>query len=164
MDVVNSLISSLGLDSTLFVMMGIFVGTYWVCYVLFLRRLSNFLIERDNRTQGRSESVDHLNEELQSLGAQIQSKKKDAQVEADRLFSDIKNKALEEQTRVVKTAREKAASELKSVRGEVEAEFTKEMQKVKEEVPSLAKEILARLMSTGTANSRNDSSALRKEL
>ena len=164
MDVVYSLISSLGINSTLFVMMGIFVGTYWVCYVLFLKRLSNFLIERDGRTQGRSESVDHLNEELQSLHAQIQSKRKTVQVEAEQLFTEIKTRALDEQTRLVKSAREKSQAEIKAAQDEVEAEFKTEMQKVKTEVPNLAKEILARLMTTGKKNSRNDDVSARKEL
>jgi len=164
MDMVNSLISSLGLNSTLFIMMGLFVGTYWVCYVLFLKRLSGFLIERDNRTQGRSESVDHLNEELQGLEVQILAKRKDVQVEADKLFTEIKNKALEEQTKVVKIAREKAAAELKIVRDEVEAEFNAEMKKVKAEVPSLAQEILARLMAAGKKSQKGDGSFARKEL
>lgn len=164
MDVVYSLISTLGLNSTLFAMTGIFVGTYWVCYVLFLKRLSNFLVERDNRTQGRSESVDHLNDELLGLDSEIQSKKRSVQLEADKLFAEIKNRALEEQTRVVKSAREKAQIELKSVRDEVEAEFNKEMKKVKVEVPTLAKEILARLMSAGKKNQRGDDAFVRKEL
>jgi len=164
MDMVSSLISSLGLNSTLFYMMAIFVGTYWVCYVLFLRRLSNFLVERDNRTQGRSESVDHLNEELHGLETQILGRRREVQLEADRLFSEIKAKALEEQARVVKSARDKAQAEIKGVREDVEAEFAKEMLKVKAEVPALAKEILARLMSTGKKNQRSDSASVRKEL
>lgn len=161
---INSLISSLGINSTLFIMMGLFVGTYWVCYVLFLKRLSSFLIERDNRTQGRSESVDHLNEELQGLESQIVAKRKDVQVEADKLFTEIKTKALEDQAKLVKNARDKAASELKAVRDEVEAEFNNEMKKVKAEVPSLAQEILARLMAAGKKSQKGDGSFARKEL
>jgi F-type H+-transporting ATPase subunit b len=164
MDMINSLISSLGINSTLFIMMGLFVGTYWVCYVLFLKRLSSFLIERDNRTQGRSESVDHLNEELQGLESQIVAKRKDVQVEADKLFTEIKTKALEDQAKLVKNARDKAASELKAVRDEVEAEFNNEMKKVKAEVPSLAQEILARLMAAGKKSQKGDGSFARKEL
>lgn len=164
MDVVYSLISSLGINSTLFAMMGIFVGTYWVCYVLFLKRLSNFLVERDGRTQGRSESVDDLNEELQVLHAEIQSKRKVVQLEAEQLFSDIKARALEEQAHLVKSARDRAHLEIKAAQDEVEAEFKTEMQKVKVEIPALAQEILARLMTTGKKNSRNDDVSVRKEL
>ncbi|MEO5668118.1 MAG: ATP synthase F0 subunit B [Bdellovibrionota bacterium] len=164
MDMVYSLIATLGVNSTLFIMMGIFVGTYWVCYVLFLRRLSKFLVERDSRTQGRSESVDHLNEELQALDMQIQARRKEVQVEADKLFTEIKTKALAEQAVVVKTARDKAQAELKGVREEVQTEFAREMQKIKIEVPLLAKEILARLMTAGKKSQRNGDSSVRKEL
>jgi F0F1-type ATP synthase membrane subunit b/b' len=76
MDMVSGLINSLQINSTLFVMMGIFVGTFGLSYVLFLRKLSLFLVERDRRTQGRSESVDHLNEELAELSVQLIDKKK----------------------------------------------------------------------------------------
>jgi|GEM_PF-1968272 len=164
MDMVTSLISNLKINSSIFIMMGVFVGTYWVCYVLFLRKLSSFLVERDNRTQGRADSVDHLNDELHALSDALRAKKKQVQIEADQLFSSIKQKASDEQASILKASRDKAQVELKASRAEIEKEYRDELAKVKLEVPVLAKEILSKLMVAGKKPVRGDSDPVRKEM
>lgn len=164
MDMVLSLISNLKINSTIFIMMGIFVGTYWICYVLFLRKLSVFLVERDNRTQGRSDSVDHLNEELQSLSEELRNKKKQAQIEADQIFASIKQKAADEQAAILKSARDKAQAELKQSREEIEKDYRSQLEKVRSEVPALAKEIISKLLMAGKKPVKGDSSSVRKEM
>ena len=144
--------------------MGIFVGTYWVCYVLFLRKLSVFLVERDNRTQGRADSVDHLNDELQQLSEELRAKKKQAQLEADQVFASIKQKASDEQASIMKSARDKAQAELKGSREDIEKDYRNQLEKVRSEVPSLAREILSKLMVAGKKPVRGDSNPLRKEM
>lgn len=145
-------------------MMGVFVGTYWICYVLFLRKLSSFLVERDSRTQGRSDNVDHLNAELVALSEEVKSKKKQVQLEADKVYSSIKIKAAEEQANIVKSARDKAQAELKLSRDEIENEYKNELNKIKSQVPVLAQEIVARLLVAGKKQSKSDVPSARKEL
>jgi F0F1-type ATP synthase membrane subunit b/b' len=164
MDMVLSLISNLKINSTIYIMMGIFVGTYWISYVLFLRRLSGFLVERDNRTQGRSDSVDHLNKELQLLSEDLHNKKKQAQIEAEQIFSSIKQKAADEQAAILKRARDEAQAELKHSREEIEKEYRLQFEKLRSEVPAIANEIISKLLMAGKRPVKNDLSSVRKEM
>lgn len=155
---VQQLINSLGINSTFFVMLGIFIGAYWLCYVLFLKKLTVFLVERDKRTEGRSDSVDHLNEELKNLSEELKAKKTEVSKDAEKLYTEIKNKALSEQSETVRTAKEKAAQEVATARAEVERELAAETEKIRKEVPGLAQAIIEQLLTKTKTNSETGTS------
>ncbi len=147
MDMLLQLIENLGINSTIFVIIGIFVVSYWVCYVVFLKKLTAFLVERDNRTQGRSENVDQFNEELKNLSIELADKKAHVNKDADALFAEIKNKALAEQADVMKAAKTRAASDVAEARASVEKNLKAETEKVRAQIPELAASIVERLMA-----------------
>lgn len=156
LDIVIPLLDGLGVDKTIFATMGIFVVAYWAAHFTFLKRLTDFLVERDERTQGRSDNVDEFNEELATLSEELTQKKNEVSKEADAIFNEIKDKALAQQSEAIKTAKEKASAEVAAARAAVEKEFEAEAEKVKAEVPALAAAIIDRLM---TAQKKTKSSA-----
>lgn len=158
MDQVLALLNSLKINSSIFVMLGIFIGAYWLCYLLFLKKLTGYLIERDKRTEGRSDSVDSMNEELHALSEELREKKTDVSKEAEKLYSEIKNTALSEQSETVKTAKEKAAQEIATARAEVERELSAETDKIRKEVPQLAQAVVEQLLTKSNSNSGSSTS------
>ncbi len=148
MEILSSMLSQLGINESIFVMLGLFIGTFAVFHVLVLGKLSATLIERDQRTAGREDAVHHLAKELESTRGEIHASLQKARIEANTEFVAIKNKALEQQRGVVQLAREKATDEMQKTRKVVADQFTQEIKKLEQEVPMISKAILERLLST----------------
>jgi F0F1-type ATP synthase membrane subunit b/b' len=161
MDMVQQLLTNFGINSTIFVLLGIFVGTYLVLRVVALGRLSETLIERAKRTEGREHLAAEQQQELGDLQLRLDAQLKAAQVEASELFSQLKNKAQAEQANILKGARDRASQEVKSARDDVERSFTQELSKAKDEVPAIAQQILTRLLTAPNKGKPNTSSSLK---
>lgn len=156
------MLGQLGINESIFVMLGLFVGTFIVFQILVLGKLSSTLIERDERTAGREDAVHHLAKELETTRTEIQSSLQKARVEANTQFVLMKNKAAEEQRTIVQAAREKASIELQKTRKDISEQFTQEMKKLEQDVPAISKAILDRLLEQASL-SRTKNSSLSSE-
>ncbi len=164
MDMLLQLIENLGINQTIFVIIGIFVLTYGVSYFVFLKKLTGFLVERDLRTQGRSENVDQFNDDLKTLSLELKDRKSGVSKDTEVLFAEIKNKALSQQADMIRSAKEKASIEIASARANVEKELAAETTKIRAQIPELAAEIVSRLMLGQKKTNSKTADSLRNTL
>jgi len=164
MAMVQSLLQNFGINHTIFLMFGIFVGTYAVLRFLALGKLSETIVERSKRTEGREHAAIESQHELVEIEGKLSAEMKTIQAEAGELFVSIKTKAQAEQAVLIKSARDRASSEVKAARDEVESAFRDELVKARKEVPEIAHQILARLLSAPVKNTATAASLMRSEL
>ena len=156
------MLGQLGINESIFVMFGLFIGTYVIFHVLVLGKLSATLIERDQRTAGREDEVHHLAKDLESTRTQIHSSLQQARVDANAEFLGIKNNAMDKQREIVQAARSSATLEMQQTRKVVADQFATEMKKLEQDVPAISKAILEKLLESHSP-SRVSSSTLSSE-
>jgi F0F1-type ATP synthase membrane subunit b/b' len=161
MDMVQQLLTNFGINSSIFVLLGLFLGTYAILRVVALGRLTETVLERAKRTEGREHEAAEQQLELGELNTQLDAQLKKAQAEASDLFSQLKNKAQAEQATILKNARDRASQEVKSARDDVERTFNQELEKAQNEVPAIAQQILTRLLTAPTKGKPSAPSSLK---
>jgi len=146
MDMVLNLIKQFQLNPTFFVMLGLFVGTYLLFSQLALHRVSNSLVERDNRIAGRSQEAEKIGIELAEISQTLKVETSLAHIEANKIFVEMRNKAQQEQREILNAARHRATTDIKEAAKNVEAKFKEEIKKIEAETLPLARQILDQLM------------------
>jgi F0F1-type ATP synthase membrane subunit b/b' len=157
MDILLNILAQLGVNSTIFIMIGLFIGTYVVVSRLAIRKVTATVVERSRRTEGRDHEVHDLRHELTTLNEQLESELKKVRTEAGETYADLKQKAVDDHRNILTDARQQATAQIKAAREDVEAKFATEMKKVREEVPNLARQILEQI--AGGAGSKKKLSA-----
>lgn len=157
MDQALSILSSLGVNQTFFLMFGVIIVFYVLMNLIALKPLSKILIERDHRIEGRHEAIREYSEEAQSLELNFSDKIKEAHREAASDYAKIKAEALQKQTVALSQARESAQSKIAQVRSEVSATVESEFAKVSAQIPGLASLVMDRILAERGANKSNKS-------
>lgn len=147
MQILQSMLSQLGINESIFVMLGLFVVTFIVMDLLALGKLSTTLIERDERTEGREEESHALRAEIEKAKTTLTAQMQDARKVAATEFLNMKARAADEQRTILGGARETASNEMRRVREDVSRQLSGEMKKLESEVPEISRAILDRLMS-----------------
>ncbi len=145
MDVLFSILKGFGVNDSFFIMLGMFLGTFLVVYMLAIRKLSFVVTERDSRTAGREEEVAHIKTEHEKATESVRAGIFQARSEANIRFAALQAKALESQRQIIMSARDQAASELKTVRTQVSQNVQGELTKINQEIPQLARKIVEQL-------------------
>ena len=148
MDVILQLPSQLGINESIFVMLAIFLGTYFIVSNLALKRLSTTLVEREHRIHGREERALELKVELGMIQGTLEVHMRKARLEASEVFVQLKNKAAVEQRSIMGAARDTATLELKNVRKNLADKTAVEMKKLEDEVPKIAQQIIDQLLNS----------------
>ncbi len=145
MDFVVNLLSGLGIDKTLPIMMGIFLGGYALARLLGFGVLSQTLVERDERTAGREHQAEVGRQKLTEISTELLTKLKGANAEVSQVFSGIRMEAITKQNEIIKIAREKAQNEVEKARLEISRSMDAELKKIKEQSLEMAALIVQQL-------------------
>ncbi len=148
----GQLAQQLGINSTIFIMFGLVVGTYAILYPLILRKLTDTIVERDARTHGRIAQVAELKVKVEELRFEYQQEIQKARTLAAQVFDVIRAKATEEYKKTVSAARERANDQIKKSRESTEAQLRQEFAKIKGQVPELAAAVVQKLVQTNSAS------------
>ena len=158
------MMNQLGINSTVFVMLGLFVATYVVVSQIALNPLAKGLTERSNRIDGREASIVKLKNELLKIQEDLAEQMKKARLEANSVFVELKNKATAEQRAILNAARETAAIEIKTARNNVAEKLKVEMKKLEDEIPSMAKQIVERILAAPAPQPKSGSAHVSTEI
>ena len=145
MDQARAILQQLGINQTIFIMIGVFLGTMLLVSLIALNYLSKVLVEREHRTLGRKGESDHIAAELTEIREKLDSQTKKAQIEAAHSFQEWRVQAGEKQRDVVFAARTKATDEVQSARQKIQTQVQGEIAKLQSEIPALAKAIVEKL-------------------
>ena len=143
-----TMIEQLGLDSTFFVMMGVFFIVFLINKFISLGPLSRTLVERDKRMAGREVQINKIQNEVKDIQEKLSAEMKIAQQEASKRFSELKASAVEKQRTLLQTARADAASQVGEARESLDSQKQKERQKLNTEVDTFAELIVERIAAS----------------
>lgn len=146
MSVITSMLQQLQINNSIFLMLGIFLLSFFLVSQISVKKLSAYLVERDHRLDGRDHEIADMKEEISVDRQKIETALREAQIEASRAFGALKMKAAEEQRKILTQAREKSAGEIKEVRENIAQQMSAEMQKVESQIPKLAKLALDQIL------------------
>jgi F0F1-type ATP synthase membrane subunit b/b' len=138
---------SLGVNQSVFTMLLLFAVTFYFVKFVGLRRLSDTVVERDHRIDGRRKEVSKLQQEYSDIQLRLENEMKKARAEAGAAFTNFRERAVVEQRSILNAARETAGREIKNVRQNVADKTKEELIKLEAEIPALAQMIVEQIMS-----------------
>lgn len=141
----------LGFNETFIPMFIIFVGFFAFCHFVALKPLTETLVEREHRIDGREEQAAKLKVELENARKELESHMSKARREASEAFVELKSRAAAEQRSIIQSARETASLEIKSSRARVMEQVTTERQKLDREIPKISELLIERILSSGSS-------------
>jgi F0F1-type ATP synthase membrane subunit b/b' len=145
MGFILNLLTGLGVDKTLPIMMGIFLGGYVLARFLGFGSLPKNLVERDERTAGREHKTEVGRQKLADVTLELQNKLRTANAEVSQVFTNIRTEAIAKQNEIIKIAREKAQTEVEKARLEIARNMDAELKKIKEQSMEMAVLIVQQL-------------------
>ncbi len=153
MDFVLSLLTGLGVDHTLFIMMGIFLGGFLIARFSGLKTLADNLVERDERTAGRENQIEIDRKNFAEIQSDLDQRLRSANSEVSQVFSTIRAEAIAKQNDIIKSAREEAQRDIEKARANVTKVLQAELVKIKDQAAEMARLIVQQLTATKTMKS-----------
>jgi F-type H+-transporting ATPase subunit b len=147
MDTVTSIISSLGIDTTLFIQLGIFAVVFAFLKTVVFTPYFKAYEERQKKTQGNQQLADQLWAQTRELEAQYQRKARSLNTDVKAIFDKARLEATVEQEKIYSEARDKAKSTVDKAREVVQGELNRAREDLIKEAPELARGIKERLLS-----------------
>lgn len=155
------ILEQLGINTGFFWMLGLYLGSFIIIYFLGLKDVCDAVVERSNRIVGRAEKVVQLKLHLQKIQDELAQHVKQARIDANEVFLNLRTKASKEQKKILTEAREKSAGEIKEARATIQTQAGAELKKLENEIPQFARLILDQIMTGGAAASKSKPSELR---
>lgn len=147
---VLGILTSLGINSSVWPMMGLFVIALIVLSQLIFKPYLAAYTQRELRTSGGEAEADQLNAETVRLQGEYDAKAKELNREMRSIFDEIKLNAVQENDARLAKAHAEFEGLVKKSKALVDSEFTKAQESLSREVPELSKVIVDRLMGKST--------------
>jgi F0F1-type ATP synthase membrane subunit b/b' len=146
-----SVLNLLQINNSVFVMLLIFVATYWVLRLLALGKLASTLKERDHRLEGRVDTAEKFYAEINELKTKVQTEMAKTQSTATQTFNDLKTKAQEKHRTILQAAKDNSQKVIGESRTTVAGQIQTEFKKIETEIPSLAKLMVEQILKSPKA-------------
>lgn len=134
MDAALALVQSLGINSTVWIQLALFLTTFVVLNFLVFRPYFTAHFERHKRTAGAKEDTSHILASNETLKNEYERKARDVNDKSRLAFEKAKNEALQEQANILGQARESATNQVKMSRERLEKELTAARSQLQQEV------------------------------
>lgn len=147
MDTVLGIFTSLGVNSTIWIQLVIFVFAYAVILNLVVKPYYNAYLERQKRTQGNQNLAETLTTQARDLEAAYQAKARELNLQIKDIYDRARSEASKEQDKINTEAREKAKAYLDSARAELKDESNRAREALIKEAPLVGQAITDRLLA-----------------
>ena len=131
METINKILESLNVDETIFYQMGIFIVLFIILKFVFFERLQGVIELREDKTTKRKEAADKKFAEAEELSLRYQEKMKKANIEGREIYNRHKKQIVDEEK-----------VRLKKAEDEINVEFEKEVENLRDEMSHREKELL----------------------
>jgi F-type H+-transporting ATPase subunit b len=139
------ILTSLGINSTLWIQLGCFLISYVSFSQLVLKPYMAALSEREKRTVGNEEIAVRLVEEAADLHAEYEQKARNISAEIKGFYDEHRNNALKESDRILADAREEAGKILSQSRGQIALQIEAARRTLSAEIPAISGAIASKL-------------------
>jgi len=146
MEVLTSLIHSLGLNSTLWTQLVIFLVTYFILNSLVFKPYFNAYEERERRTLGGKEDAQHLVSQTQALQSQYEERARAINEKIRQAYDLARTQASKEQSDILQSSKEDALAKTKVSRERVQSEMNEARASLSKEVDDVSNIISQKLL------------------
>lgn len=147
MDSVVNIINALGINSTLWVQLGVFVFSYLVLSRLVFSPYYRAFHERQSRTVGDQYEAEKISKQALALEEQYKNKIRDLNNEVKSIYDAAKLQAAREQDQIQNEAKEKAKATIDRAREKIQGEVNKAREDLIKQTPQLSQAITSVLIS-----------------
>jgi F0F1-type ATP synthase membrane subunit b/b' len=147
MDTVLGIFNSLGVNSTIWIQLGIFLVAYALVYLLIAKPYYAAFLERQGKTQGNQDLADTLTAQSRELEAAFQRKARSLNLDIKDVYDKARSEATREQDKITTMAREKAKAYIDQARSELTIESNRAREALIKEAPLVGQAIADRLLA-----------------
>lgn len=139
MDMLISIISSLGIDSTLFIQLGIYLATFVVLYVLVFKPYFEASEERRKQTSGSLEFAEKAEEMIKKTEERYQTRARQINDEISLVFKEQRALAVKESERI----NSEASISSKEIMSQAQQKLSDQLEQAQSNFELMSKEISA---------------------
>lgn len=139
------ILSSLGVNDTLWIQLACFLVSYAALSQLVLKPYLAAMHEREKRTVGNEESAVRLLEEANGLAAQYENRARAINTEMKAAYDTTRQKATKQAESVMAEARNEATQLLDAARGKISTEIQSARQTLASDIPAIGAAIATKL-------------------
>lgn len=143
---VAALLTTLGVNQTIYYQFTFFVITYMCLHFLLFKPYFHAYHERLNRTEGSQEASERLLVEAEDLKVQYESKAREINANFKAVYDETRTQALHEYDEITNRARQQAREMLADNKLKIETEFKTAKSKIKSEVDGISDGIVSKLL------------------
>lgn len=143
--------TSLGLNSTLFVQMGVFLVVFIVLKKVLFEPYFAAFHERKERTEGVTEAAERYVHEAKALEEKYSQKAQAINAQFRAIYDKTRTDALREYDRVVQQARAKSKDWMEEARGKMKKEVSDANEQMTRDIPTISQLIIAKMLGKESA-------------
>ena len=145
MEIVQSLISALGVNETIWVQLGCFLVSYIALTQLVFKPYLKAYHERENRTVGGEETAVRIIEEAQELTGSYEKKAREINSDIKHAYELKRTEAMKTYEAMLAEARVNSSALIETAREKVKTEVEAARKKLVAEIPAVSSAIASRL-------------------
>jgi F-type H+-transporting ATPase subunit b len=139
MDMVLSIISSLGIDSTLFIQLAIYLVTFVALYMLVFKPYFDASEERRKQTSGSLEFAEKAEEMIKKTEEKYQTRARQINDEIALLFKEQRSLAVKEADKLL----EESSTKSKDIMSQAQQKLSDQMEQAQTQIEAMSKDISA---------------------
>lgn len=137
MEMISSLLTSLGINDTLFIQLGLYLVSFIVLYVLVFKAYFNASEERRKLTSGNMESAGKAEESIKKTQEKYQTRARQINDEISLLFKEQRTAGLAESDEIMS----KAVQSSKEIMSQAQQKLSDQLEQVQAQINTMAKDV-----------------------
>lgn len=147
MESILGIFSSLGVNSTIWIQLGLFLTIYFVFNALVVKPYFNAYLIRQEKTVGSQEHANALTDQARELESAFQRKARELNQDIKEIYDQARAEALVEQNKIQNESRSAAKNKIESAREKLKDEYNRAREELLKEAAGVGQTIKERLFS-----------------
>ena len=145
MDIVTGILTQLGVNSTFFIQLGIFMVVFVFTWKVAFSPYYRAFEAREARTTGSEEAANDLLKQTEALEKEYQEKARALNLEIKRVYDAQRKIAVKEQERLLAEARDEAKNYITDAREKIQSEYNRAREELFAQTDSIGQTMAAQL-------------------
>ena len=135
------LLTNLGVNSTFWAQLGIFLFTYFIVTELLFKPYLKSYLRRLELTEGNEEQAEKLNTQVSDLTVKFENISKDINTKIKHFYDLANNEAREHQAKTLEVAMMEAETTIQKNRQVIATEMEQARKELKQAIPEISKDV-----------------------
>ncbi len=147
MSTITGILQSLGINSTLFIQLGVFLIVFAFIWALAFGPYFKAFLIREENTTGNQEEASQLIAKTRELEGVYQHKAREMNTDIKAIFDEERLAGQKQHERIMLDAKDKAKAAMDKTKAAILEQYNRAREELIKEAPALGKSIAARLLS-----------------